>query len=162
MHQPTQNKIQQLIMEEGEWSTNRAPKVQIVAIVQFLCATGAPPHVAAGTWRTHFTSNLEEPCSSVAIILAKNVCARYFRDATRCHVTSQFLNGRATWLSLALDFPPTKENRMIRCVHPESVYGPARRNRPMVVPCLSPNGHGELVQTTIYLACRMISIIVIS
>ena len=78
------------------------------------CVTGAPPHVPAGTRRTHFTSKLEEYRSSVAIPLAWNVCARHFRDITRCDVTCLFLNGRAVWLSMAIDLPPTKENRVIR------------------------------------------------
>ena len=45
-------------------------------------AAGAPPHVAAGTRHTSFTSNLEEPRSSIAIIGASNICARHFGDVT--------------------------------------------------------------------------------
>ena len=81
---------------------NHVQKAQIVAIARFWCAAGAPPHVDTGTRHTHFTSNLEEPRSSIAIILARNVCARHFGDVTRCDVPSRFLNGRATWCPISV------------------------------------------------------------
>ena len=77
------------------------------------CAAGAQPHVEAGTRRTYFTSDLEELCLTFAIARARNDCARHFDD-DQYGVTSRFLNGRVTWLSLALDFPPTEENRTTR------------------------------------------------
>ena len=83
------------------------------------CAAGTPPHVPAGTRRTHFILKLEESRSSIAIILARNVCAWHFRDVARCDVTNRFLNGCAAWLSLAIDFPPKTENRTI-CYSPRN------------------------------------------
>ena len=91
-----------------------APKASNRENLTIQCAAGAPPHVPVGTRSTHFTSKLEEYRSSVAIPLAWNVCARHFRDVTQSNVTCLFLNGRVAWISLAIDLPPTKENRTIR------------------------------------------------
>ena len=78
------------------------------------CAAGAPPHVEAGTRRTYFISNLEEPRLIFAIAGVSSDCARRFDDVTQSDVRNQFLNGRVTWLSLALDFSQTEESRTIR------------------------------------------------
>ena len=59
-----------------------APKAPNRENLTIRCAAGAPPHVPAGTRRTHFTSKLEEYRSSVTIPLAWNVCARHFCDVT--------------------------------------------------------------------------------
>ena len=49
-----------------------------------------------------------------AITGARNDGAWHVDDVTCCDVKSQFLNGHATWLSFAIDLPPTKENCTIR------------------------------------------------
>ena len=91
-----------------------APKAPNRENLTIRCAAGAPPHVEAGTRRTYFISNLEEPRLIFAIAGVRNDCARHVDDVIQYDVMNRFLNGRVTWLSLALDFPPAKESRTIR------------------------------------------------